>query len=201
MISGRKLPPMRTERHSSCAVSYRDHLLVAGGVALGVQTSNVVEVYNGSDWLFAQPLLMSNYDLKSTILGQYWYLMGGNDTQCWNAVQYASLDSLLAGCQPSETSQLSSAVWKRLTDTPHPWCSTAVFGSRLIAVGGGGFSPMSTVCAYSFQTNSWIHVGDMPFAASSTCSVVLPTGELMVMGGQAHSFLKKNVLKATIKGN
>ena len=203
------LPPMISKRHSACAVSYGvNHLLVAGGVVLdGI--SNTVEVYDGtySHWSFAQPLPMGYYNLKSAILddseqpvGKCWCLMGGSGHDLEEkAVYYASLDSLVASSMPSETSQ-PLPVWKRLTDAPNPFDSTAVFGSRLIAVGGEGIlSSTSTVHAYSFQTNSWIHVGDMPFGVSSTCSVVLPTGELMVVGGFPMDPVR-NVMKAEIKG-
>ena len=196
------LPPMSTKRHSVCAVSYNDHLLVAGGMSKG-SSNNIIEIFNGSHWLFAQPLPMSYYDFKSVIIGQYWFLMGGkppleyNEQKQYNAVHYACLDALLASCQPNVTSQ-SSSVWKRLIDTPHQFSSPVVFGGRLIAVGGeGADSPISTIYAYSIQTNSWIHVGDLPFAMCSTCSIVLPTGQLMVVGGYTIS----KALKATVKGN
>ena len=202
------LPPMRTKRHSVCVVSYRDHLLVAGGIASWSQSSNVVEVYNGSHWMFAQPLpiAMGYFDLKSAVLDQYWFLMGGKNSSVelkqHNRVHYASLDSLIASCQPSETSQPSS-VWKRMTDAPHPYSSTALFGCRLIAIGGEQYRPFTSpyIYAYSFHTNSWIHIGSMPFTASSTCSVALPTGELMVVGGCNVPSTTRNVLKAMAKGN
>ena len=195
------LPSMETKRHHACAVSYKDHLLVAGGISplYSINNLNVVEVFNGNHWSFAQPLPTSYHDLKSAILDQHWYLMGGlpEDT----AVHYASLDLLIASCQPSKTSQ-PSAVWKRLTDAPYQKSSTAVFGNKLIAIGGEGIdTQMSTVHAYSFHTNSWIHVGDVPLLVYNTCSVVLPTGELMVVGGYNGIHYTRNVLKATIKGN
>ena len=192
------LPSMPTKRHCVCAASHKDHLLVAGGATLE-RTLNIVEVFNGDHWLTAQPLPMRCYDLKSVILDGHWYLMGGEE-EINVAVHYASLDSLLASRRPSETSQ-SSSIWKRLTDAPYPYSSTAVFGGRLIAVGGVlGSCATSAVHAYSFYTNSWIHIGDMPFAASRTCSVLLPTGNLMVVGGYDGSCTIRNVLKATIKG-
>ena len=49
-------------------------------------------------------------------------------------------------------------------------------------------------------TKSWIHVGDLQFGVSRTCSVVLPTGELMVMGGMFGDRFRANVLKVAIKG-
>ena len=196
------LPPMRTKRRRACAVSYSDHLLVAGGItSKGI--SNIVEIFNSSHcWLFAPSLPVGYYNLKSATFDCYWYLMGGDNGGLLaqkNAVYSASLDSLLASSQ--STSQPSS-VWKRLTDVPYPYSGVAVFGSRLIAIGGRkGVAPLSsTIYAYSFHTSSWIHVGDMPLALSSVCSVVLPTGELMVVGGLPMVFLK-NVLKAVIKGN
>ena len=200
------LPPVGLKRHNVCVVNYRDHLLVAGGMALE-GTLKHIEVYNGSHWSFAQPLPMGYYVLKSAILDQHWYLMGGKrSSQGYSIkdsmVHFSSLDSILASCQLSETSQLPS-IWKRLIDAPYQSSSAAVFGSRLIAVGGGeGVArPSSTVHAYSFQTNSWTHVGDMPFKASRTCSVVLPTGELMVVGGTDGVHFMTNVLKVTITGN
>ena len=130
---------------------------MAGGETLE-GTSNIIEVFNGSHWSFAQSLPVGYYDLRSTILDHHWYLMGGNNGLTLDqekAVHYALLDSLLASCQSSETSQPSS-VWKRLTDVPYQLCSTAVFGSTLVAVGGGeditSLSP--NVYAYSFHTNS-----------------------------------------------
>ena len=195
------LPPMETKRHSVCAVSYRDHLLVAGGWT-SEGSSNVVEVFNGSLWSFAQPLPVRQSVLKSAILDQHWYLMGGEGELFVqnNAVHYTSLDALISSCRPSETSQPSS-IWKRLTDVPYQYSSTAVFGSRLIAVGGERLcSPTSTVYAYSFLTNSWICVGDMQFGISCTCSVVLPTGELMIIGGMFGVFLSANIIKITFEG-
>ena len=194
------LPPMRTKRSSACAVSYRDHLLVAGG-ATPDGSSNVVEVFNGSEWLLTNPLLYRDNDFVSAVLDEHLYFMGGE--KIGKEVHYASLDSLLASCQPSETSQPSS-VWKKLSDAPYEFSKAVVFGSRLIAVGGGSSYFTSIVHAYcgSFHTNSWIHVGDMPFAVTKTCSVVLPTGELMVVGGLNRGIRYiANVLKATIKGN
>ena len=200
------LPPMQIKRRNVCAVSYKDHLLVAGGWTQD-GSSNAVEIFNGSHWTFAQPLPMCYYDLKSAILDQCWYLVGGKsgspaDNVQEKAVHYTSLDSLLASCQPSETSQPSS-VWKRLTDVPFRFSSTAAFGGRLIAIGGGIAPLSSAIHAYSSHTCSWVRVGDMQFVTSSPCSVVLPTGELMVMGGfdSIRFTSMRNASKVKIRGN
>ena len=71
-------------------------------------------------------------------------------------IHYASLDSLLASCQPSDTPQ-SSSVWKRLPDVPGGSGCLTKFGTRLVAVGE------SALCAFSPTTQSWVDVGDVPF--------------------------------------
>ena len=176
------LPSMTTKRRSASAVEFTDNILVAGGTDDTGRDIDIVEVYNGHHWAKAQCLPKPCHWMKSTVLNGHWYLMGG-----WGQgkeVYYASLDSLVASCQPSEKPLLT--VWKRFPDVPHEWSITAVFGDRLITVGGGGgelSSLSSSIHAYSPDTQSWIYVGDMPVKLSSTCTAVLPTGELMVIGG------------------
>ena len=193
------LPPMTTKRHSASAVEF----VVAGGENDKERSIDIVEVYNGHHWTKVQCLPEPWYFMKSTVLNGHWYLMGGG----WGPeeeVYYASLDSLVASCQPSEKPLPS--VWKRLPDVPHERSSTAVFGNRLIAVGGGGYpsSPSSSIHAYSPHTQSWLHVGDMPVGLWSTCTAVLPTGELMVIGGSSStssSLWESCVYKTSLNGN
>ena len=186
------LPPMRTKRPKTSAVEFAKNILVVGGVDDNGRKVSIVEVYNGHHWAEAQclPKLLSN--MKSTVLNGHWYLMGGKEQG--KEVYYASLNSLVASCQPSEKPLPS--VWKRLPDVPHAYSSSAVFGNRLIAVGGGGvYLPSSSIHAYSPHTQSWVHVGKMPVKLYSTCTAVLPTGDLMVIGGWMESHVHKASLK------
>ena len=187
------LPSMEIKRHRASAVEFADNILVAGGEDDNWRNVDIVEVYNGHHWAEAQFLPRSCYHTKSTVLNGHWYLMGGMVQG--KDVYYASLDSLVASCRPSEKPLPS--VWKRLPDVPHVRSSTAVFGSRLIAV-GGGYPPSSSIHAYSPHTQSWVHVGDMPAELVSTCTAVLPTGDLMVIGGWSDSFTESCVHKASL---
>ena len=190
------LPPMTTKRHSASAVEFSDNILVADGVNYFGTNINIVEVYNGHHWAEAQCLPQLCHDMKSTILNGHWCLMGGDGQG--KGVYYASLDSLVASCRPSEKPLLS--VWKRLPDVPCVYSSIAVFGNRLIAV-GGGYTPSSSIHAYSLHTQSWVHVGNMPVGLYSTCTAVLPTGDLMVIGGSSGTFMESYVHKASLKFN
>ena len=190
------LPPMTTKRQYASAVEFADNILVAGGWIDGGRYIDIVEVYNGHHWAKAQCLPKPCYWMKSTVLNGHWYLMGGGGQG--KEVYYASLDSLVASCQPSEKPLPS--VWKRLPDVPHHCSSTAVFGNRLIAV-GGGYPLSSSIHAYSPYNQSWVHVGDMPVGIRSTCTAVLPTGELMVIGGESDTSRELCVYKTSLIGN
>ena len=191
------LPPMKTKRRSASAVGFADNIIcVAGGADISGRIIDIVEVYNGHHWAKAQRLPKTCFWMKSTFLNGYWYLMGGYELG--EEVYCASLDSLVASCHPSE--KRLPFVWKRLPDVTNNYSGTAVFGNRLIAVGGLPFS--SSIHAYSPHTQSWIHVGDMPVKLHSTCTAVLPTGELMVIGGWSNTVVKRScVYKTSLKFN
>ena len=196
------LPPMTTKRQRASAVEFTDNILVAGGEDDEERCVNTVAVYNGHYWAKAQCLPIPNFWMKSTVLNGHWYLMGGGEQG--EEVYFASLNSLIASCPYNE--KPLPYVWRTLHDVPYEWSSTAVLTKRLIVVGGGGFvSPSSSIyayCPHSPHSQPWVHVGDMPVGLSSTCTAVLPTGELMVIGGWSSSSISKAyVYKGIVLGN
>ena len=174
------LPPMLTPCDTPSAVSHGDHLLVISG-----DGPNEVHVYNGHHWASAQHPPQLLYSIRSTVFNGHLYLIGGG-----GIVYSASLDSLLASCQPSKTSQPSSP-WKRLTDAPSGSCCPVVFGNRLVAVEGTGITTLS-LYAYSSHTQSWVHMADTPISSIiisllsikvyfTSCAILLPSNELMIV--------------------
>ena len=173
------LPPMPTPCTYASAVSHGDHLLVI------TDDPSKVYVYDSHHWVAsAQHPPQQLYSIKSTIFNGHLYLTGSG-----GIVYSASLDSLLASCQPSETSQPSS-LWKRLTKAPSKYCYPVVFGNRLVVIGGGstGTTIIPSLYAYSSLTQFWVHLGDVPTCISSkfyfTCAVLLSSSELMIVSGQ-----------------
>ena len=194
------LPPMKVGRMCVSAMGYGDYLLAAGG--WGDKRCDIVEVYNGQVWLTAEPLPKPCENMKSSVLDGCWYLMGGRDSTPTYIcdIYFASLDSLITSCQSSETSQPSS-IWRRLTDAPHGGSTPAIFGSRLTAVGGRGeedLVPLSSIHAFSPHNKSWIDVGNLPAAGCDICATVLPTRELIVIGGFVND--TSQVFKASLQG-
>jgi hypothetical protein len=173
------LPPMPTPCTYTSAVSHGDHLLVI----TDDYPTDKLYVYNDCHWASAQHPLQRLHPINSTVFNGHWYVMGVG-----GIIYSASLDSLLASCQPSETSQPSS-LWKRLTDVPNPWCFPTVFGNRLVAVGIRTTSIFTTQSLYAYcsLTQEWVHMADTsstPNYCISPRAVLLPSNELIIVSGR-----------------
>ena len=173
------LPPMTIKRFQASAVSVGDHLIVAGGQ--GVGPLDAVEVYDGHQWRKAQSLPRAGSSMKSALHEGKWYLDGGAQAEEDCKIYYTSLESLIATTHSEGDKQ--SSVWKALPGSPLLWSTPAVFKNQLISV-AGYYS--SAIHAYFPSNMSWVHVGDLPVACYSTCTLVLPTGELLVIGGDSE---------------
>ena len=187
------LPPMPTPRWGASAATIQNNLIVAGGKGRQGEYLDVVEVYNGRQWASARSLPRACYVMKSAVLNGIWHLVGGVDRG--RKVFCASLESLVASAQ----SVVTENVWKTLPEVRHKWSSTAVWGGRLMAVGGGR-PTSSDILSYSPHTQSWVKVGDLPVGLNSTCTTVLPTGELVVVGGWGTESRSDRVFKGSLRG-
>lgn len=173
------LTPMPESYDYNVAISHGDHLVVAD------TSSNVVYVYKDHHWARAQHLPKQLSRARSAVSDQgVLFLTGaGTDTKKgYQEVYSASLDSLIASCQPSDEKSQLSSVWQRLSDMPHQYSVPTVFGSRLIAVANSG------IRVYSPSTKSWIHIGDVPFSCFHYGVAVLSSNELMVLGNNRQVF-------------
>ena len=191
------VPDMPVSTSESAAVGFGDYLIVSGSEQ--DEGSTATSVFDGQNWLSAQPLperlnhAVNTFAMKSAVNGDDWYLSG------LEKVYRTSLKSLVASAvSPAAAAQ--SAVWERLPDTPHKDSGITWFDDHLLAVGGRSFvsKRIRTVYAFNSKANVWEHVSDLPGdGCCSNCCAVLPTGELLVIGGW---YTTQRVLKATITG-
>ncbi len=175
-------PPMNIARSSSTAVSFNNHIIVAGGRDDKGYTSSSVEVLDVASrrWYIAQSLPNSRAMLKSTLIGNTLYLMGGNDHT--KTVHHVDLNELIA----KALSNLNTpTLWQTIEDTPLKFSAPLSIGRSLLAVGGWDdrHNTSSWIHLYQPDTRRWVKVGDLPTArCNCTCSV-LPSGEVIVAGG------------------
>ena len=77
------------------------------------------------------------------------------------------------------------SVRTRLANIPVPEKSTlATLRGRVLAIGGkDGGNPTGAIHCYAVATNSWSVIGEMPTPKCRVLTAVLPSNELVVVGG------------------
>ena len=182
-------PPMNIARSSSTAVSFNNHIIVAGGGDdKGYASSVEVLDVASRRWYIAQSLPNPRSVLKSTLIGNTLYLMGGYEhTGATKTVHHVDLNELIA---KALSNQDTPTLWQTLQEVPLLCSAPLSIGSSLLAVGGRDdrVNSSSSIHLYQPDTRRWVKVGDLPTVRYNCTSSVLPSGEVIVAGGETKLF-------------
>ena len=181
-------PAMPTKRRDTTAVTSKEHLIVAGG-RIGVSYADkltTVEVMDTKSlvWSTVASLPHPYTGASMTTCGDQLYMLGGwDDKDKTKSVLTCSLTELL------QSSQSTSSIWHRVADAPAYHSTCAAVNGELLAVGGcdEDWKPSSAIHKYNPTTNSWGLIGNMPTARHRSLVTVLPTNEMMVVGGNIRA--------------
>ena len=188
--------PMPTPRYRPAVVMYDIWLLVAGGCDAAGRDLATVELFNTStnQWLVASSLPRPCSLLTSTTINKLGYIVTAK-----KQVYRVSLPDIVSQTVDQSTTSKSPALWRRLPDTPLS-CSTAIsLRGYLIAVGGDHDNRTRTdIHLYQPESEQWTKVGDLPNARCYCSCVVLPSGELLVAGGEEGYDLTSRVDVASV---
>ena len=175
------LPQMPTKRVHPAAANTPTHLVVAGGRReLTGNSLATVEVLNTETflWSAASSLPMTTRCPQMTTCGANIYLA---DENC--NVFTCTVVKLLK----SNTRNVIS-VWARLiTAFPTPqWSSLATLRGCVLVIGGcnDAGDPRRAIHCYDVANSSWSVVGEMPTPRYGALVAVLPSNELVVVGGK-----------------
>ena len=175
-------PPMPTPRWTPAVSTYDIWLLVAGGY--GGDDLTTVELLNTStnQWLSASPLPMPCSRMTSAILQEDWYIIMKR-----KQVFRVSLPDIVSQTVDQSTTSKSPALWRRLPDTPLENSAAIAIQGSLLTVGGHDNGIRNDIHLYQPESEKWIKVGDLPSARHYCSCVLLPSGELLVAGGEESS--------------
>ena len=190
------IPEMLTERSRPSAVNTGtpEYIVVAGGVGVGNSYLDIVEVFTGKEWCTVEPPPKPCYYLKWTSHEGKFYL-------CGDYVYSCDSKTFLESCEQSDGSKRPFPLWSNF-QMPFELSSPTSFGQHLISIGG---ITESLICcpdivAFFPLSQSWVSIGMLPTALYSAASIVLPTGELVVLGGDTGVSHSARVFKATLRG-
>ena len=177
-------PPMPTPRSSPSATSYKHWLVVAGGSRKGsLSTVEVLDIDN-KQWSTALSTPITWLDMKSSIIGDTWYLMGGGHGIFINTTDAYSV-SLEALVSNAHSASDSSKIWNKIAPINCDLSSPISLGGSLLALGGWDIKkkcPVSTIQRYVPETNTWVLTGELPHPLYG-CNCSMVAGRLNVFGG------------------
>ena len=175
------IPHMPTPRWWPTVIAYNSSIAVCGGF----ERDGVVEVFN-SEWYTAAPLPVACVYMQLTIINETCYLGGGAYSSS-KSIMCASLPSLFQCSSPHEQPK-SASVWTMLPDVPLYHTALANMGWTLLALGGTGWEseslPSDAIHAYCASTKAWSEIASLPQACSHATAELLPSGEVMLIGGR-----------------
>ena len=174
--------PMPTPRYSPAVLMYDIWLLVAGGYGATWTNLATVELFNTfmNQWLATSSLPRPCDLLTSAIVEDYGYLVRYS-----KQVFRVSLPDIISQTVDQSTASKSPALWCRLPDTLVS-CSAAIsLRGYLLAMGGRHDNLTRTdIHLYQPESEQWTKVGDLPNVREYCSCAMLPSGELLVAGGQ-----------------
>jgi hypothetical protein len=188
-------PPMTTACYRPTVVTHKDRWLIVisggGGVTCFLSRVEILDTFS-KQWYHSTPmpdLLGCSHTLTATIGGTC-YLMGGylNTYPLLSRVLSVSLDELVSQAQESKpvggSSPPTPSPWQTLPDTPLHYSAPVALNGTLLAVGGESelYKARNTIYAYHPERKEWVKAGEMPTERVKCSCIVLPSGEIMVVG-------------------
>ena len=189
-------PPMNTARMYSTAVAHEICIAVAGG--LSAHPLDVVEVFDNDrrEWHTKACLPVKACCTTSAFVASEaaWYIMGGNGLKKSGYV--ATLNQLMLSNEQTPTTD----VWKPLPDARYTNTTVAAFGKSILSIGGkSALGAVNEVFLYFPGMRIWLRVEKLPRSFYGCMPVIIPTNELLLIGGCSSidwcKYLKKGVLK------
>ena len=172
-------PPLKTPRYLPAVSTYHQRLVVAGGRDDSNTNLAAVEILNTSvshcQWLSATGLPVRCNRMSDAITHSTLYLLGGSLDK---KVLSVSLSALTETDKPP-------AQWRTLPDAPLGYSTAIAVHGSLLAVGGShGRQRSSPIHVYDQEKNKWNKVGDLPTERDDCACCLLPSGEILVAGGE-----------------
>lgn len=190
-------PPMQETRMQPSAVGYGIHIAVTGGT--NTDTLDSVEVFDGNSnrWYRASPLPCKVYCATAALLNNTWYIMGGFGLK--KGVCCVSLPSLIA--EALETKGKRMCKWESLPNTEFSYATAAAFGDSLLAIGGSkSIGVTDAIHVYFPGKKMWVPVEEsLPYPFGGSVAIVLPTEELLLIGGATDMVRYKHTFRGVLK--
>ena len=179
----RPYTPMSTPHYDSSAVVYRQWLIVAGGWS-GVTNLSSVEVLDisSNQWYRGPSTPVPWSCMRSAVVGDTWYLMGGFDTERTDKMYSVSLSVLI-----SRINYTSERIWNTISSLGICYSVPVCMEESLLAVDGSksqSVECVSTILRYTPDSDGqWTEVGQLPMPLHDSICTVTSNSCILAAGG------------------
>ena len=200
--------PMSKGRKEMGCASYLHYLIITGGDMAGkFQSTNSVEILDSKSgqWFKAPPMPYNGNRFRSVVIGKYLYILYiyQGVVSLSKSLLRVSLPTLISHTLQGKNHDTS--IWEKMPDVPLNYSTLFSVGNMLLTAGGdhGALTVKSSADIYLFNphTNQWLKIDELPESRLTCACTVLPSGKLLVAGGEASHGLLNTVYTATISGS
>ena len=178
-------PDMTTARSSCSAVTYEEWLIVAGGTGDDDEPLFSVEILDTvtEQWRAGPPTPIAWEDMKTAIVGDVCYFMGGwaehEEISVTSSAYSVSLPALI-----DFQHYCDAQTWNKLPQLPVEAATPLSINGSLLAVGGRTRDKaVSALHLYQPDAGQWVEVADMPTPRYACTCIMTNARELLVAGG------------------
>ena len=186
-------PDMLEARYGCSAIVHNEWLVVAGGMAEMKTVTSVEVLDTAADnmrWLAGPPTPRPFYCMKTAVVGDMGYFMGGTDdshSSFITSVHQVCIRTLIKHV----TSKASSgAAWKEIRTLQLTGTSPLSFNGSLLAMGGWDEcrNAVTDIHLYQPDTGEWVKVGDLPFPRYYSTCAMMTHNKILVARGEDNRF-------------
>ena len=183
------LPPMAEARYSPSCTSTQSGIIIIGGLSSRNELLSSIEVMKSDTFQWYTACYLSRSATLShastMVLQDTIYLIGGYQSSTassyCNVAHSSPVDILLNYCG------LIPGSWTPIVSTPHCQSTIACIGPCLMSLGGTNkpYTPPvhRNMYGYCPMSETWVYVGELPYAFCHGTAVSLPNNEIIIMGG------------------
>ena len=192
-------PEMHAARAGCSVTVYNEWLVVAGGKSNGkcwdlLSSVEVMDIER-EQWYAGPPMPESWDGMKTSVVGDTCYYMGGYTLGYPGATHIAYSRNAYAVSLPGLVSQLKSKdyteeIWKELPKLQTTSSTPLSIGGSLLVVGGKNKyrEAVTAIHLYQPDTGEWVEAEYLPMSRfGCTCALLNPDrGEVLVAGGMTE---------------
>ena len=174
------LPPLLQKRHSASAITVEsaECLVVAGG-ADNKNVLDSVEVLLNGKWTFIQRLPTPEFGLRAAVHDGNLYFTGST-----LSIYSCKVADILQACANSDSEDQASPSFWRIVHSTLSHKSPVSFGKHFCVVGVDDCSSVTRIEMLSPNNpdKQWVNLAEGPSALKNRASVVLLSGNILVVG-------------------